>query len=84
MELGKTSRATSSSSSSKSKGKEKGEKGVKGILKGKDKEVSHPSYDYSDSSVIDQALRADILRGYEQFKVRIVRLLVTAGPIFCS
>ncbi|KAF9071559.1 hypothetical protein BDP27DRAFT_1218983 [Rhodocollybia butyracea] len=66
VELAKTSRATSSS---KSKGKEKGEKGVKGILKGKDKEVSHPSYDYSDASVIDQALRADILRGYEQFKL---------------
>lgn len=50
-----------------SKGKEKG---VKSIIKGKDKESSITVYDYSDASVNDQALRDDLMRGYERFKVR--------------
>lgn len=45
---------------------------VKG--KGKDKGKTPESapavqYDYQDSSVHDMALRADILKGYERFKV---------------
>lgn len=53
--------------SSKSKGKN--------IVKGKDKEPVNPTYDYSDASVNDQALQADILRGYEQFKVRFCSMV---------
>ncbi|KIK61731.1 hypothetical protein GYMLUDRAFT_574566 [Collybiopsis luxurians FD-317 M1] len=45
------------------------EKGVKSILKSKEKETQPVAYDYSEASVNDQALRADLLRGYEQFKL---------------
>ncbi|KAJ3999781.1 hypothetical protein F5050DRAFT_1852207, partial [Lentinula boryana] len=51
---------------SKSKGKEPT---VKSILKGKEKERSITTYDYSDASVNDQALQDDILKGYERFKL---------------
>ncbi|KAE9399575.1 hypothetical protein BT96DRAFT_993899 [Gymnopus androsaceus JB14] len=61
VELAKTPRAPI-----KSKSKEKG---VKSILKGKDKEPINPTFDYSDASVNNQALRASILRGYERFKL---------------
>ncbi|KAG6840668.1 hypothetical protein C0991_005216 [Blastosporella zonata] len=38
--------------------------------KGKEKETDNtPVYDYQEGSVHDLALRADILRGYEQFKL---------------
>lgn len=60
--------------SSKSKGKEKN------IVKGKDKEPVNPIYDYSDASVNDQALQADILRGYEQFKVRFCHMFSETNP----
>ncbi|KAJ3792528.1 hypothetical protein GGU11DRAFT_802782 [Lentinula aff. detonsa] len=51
---------------SKSRGKEPT---VKSILKGKEKELSITTYDYSDASVNDQALQDDILKAYERFKL---------------
>jgi hypothetical protein len=36
--------------------------------KGKEKDMSTP-YEYEDGSVDDKALHADILKGYERFKV---------------
>jgi hypothetical protein len=36
--------------------------------KGKEKELSAP-YEYEDGSVHDNALHADIIKGYERFKV---------------
>ncbi|KAJ4473564.1 hypothetical protein J3R30DRAFT_3707450 [Lentinula aciculospora] len=63
VELAKTPRAPTT----KAKGKEKG---VKSILKGKEKEPFIITYDYSDASVNDQALRDDILKGYERFKLK--------------
>lgn len=36
--------------------------------KGKEKDLSAP-YEYEDGSVHDNALHADILKGYERFKV---------------
>ncbi|KAJ3806670.1 hypothetical protein EV368DRAFT_49641 [Lentinula lateritia] len=64
VELAKTLRVPTPKTNSKGK-----EKGVKSILKGKDKEPSITVYDYSDASVNDQALRDDLMRGYEQFKL---------------
>jgi len=49
----------------KEKGKLKGKEREK--ERGKDKDV--PVYDYEDSSVHDGALKEDIMRGYERFKV---------------
>ncbi|THV05574.1 hypothetical protein K435DRAFT_773740 [Dendrothele bispora CBS 962.96] len=63
VEVGKTPRTSLSSTKSKVKGKEK-EK-----MKGKEKDQSGVVYDYSDASVHDVALRADIMRGYEKFKL---------------
>ncbi|OJA10703.1 hypothetical protein AZE42_01056 [Rhizopogon vesiculosus] len=60
IELPKTPRSLVSKSKEKSKGK------------GKEKEQAttiHPSYDYHDGSLHDYALRAHLLRGYEQFKL---------------
>ncbi|KAG1746656.1 uncharacterized protein EDB91DRAFT_1118237 [Suillus paluster] len=54
----------------KSKDKGKGKANDKG--KGKEKEQAsalQPSYDYHDGSLHDYALRAHLLRGYEQFKL---------------
>ena len=55
------------------KGKE--QEKTKAKSKNKDKEKAKedaipPVYDYHDGSVHDSALRAYLLRGYEQFKVR--------------
>jgi hypothetical protein len=36
---------------------------------GQEKDPSKPIYDYHEGSVYDVALRLDILRGYERFKV---------------
>ena len=52
----------------KGKSKDKGKSGAKPADKGKDGENS-AVYDYHDGSVHDLALRAQILRGYEEFKV---------------
>lgn len=53
------------------KGKEKEKTKAKSKDKGKAKEDALPPiYDYHDGSVHDSALRAYLLRGYEQFKVR--------------
>ena len=52
----------------KEKGKLKGkEREKERDERGKDKDV--PVYDYEDSSVHDGALKEDIMRGYERFKV---------------
>lgn len=52
--------------------------GDKGKGKGKEKEKAKPSelsgYEYHEASVHDLALRADILRGYERFKVFFICL----------
>lgn len=45
---------------------------VKGKEKAKGKEVEDVAYDYHEGSVHDLALRADIMQGYEQFKVSVV------------
>ncbi|KAG0709245.1 hypothetical protein DFH29DRAFT_978829 [Suillus ampliporus] len=66
VELAKTSRMLPS----KPKDKGKGKGNDKG--KGKEKEQAsalQPSYDYHDGSLHDYALRAHLLRGYEQFKL---------------
>jgi len=62
---------------------EKGKKGKeKGRLKGKEREKERgkdkdvPVYDYEDGSVHDGALKEDIMRGYERFKVYVVFLLL--------
>ncbi|KAG5649611.1 hypothetical protein H0H81_002856 [Sphagnurus paluster] len=51
----------------------KGKSGSKSTEKGKEKERESPEttivFDYQEGSVHDLALRADILRGYEQFKL---------------
>ena len=49
----------------KGKSKDKGKSGAKAIDKGESSVV----YDYHDASVHDLALRAQVLRGYEEFKV---------------
>ncbi|KAJ3976427.1 hypothetical protein EV361DRAFT_295472 [Lentinula raphanica] len=64
VELAKALRT--STPASKSKGKEST---VQSLLKGKEKEPPITTYDYSDASVNDHALRDDILRGYERFKL---------------
>ncbi|KAH7870432.1 uncharacterized protein C8R40DRAFT_1126606 [Lentinula edodes] len=64
VELAKTPKVTMPKTNSKGK-----EKGVTSILKGKNKEPSITVYDYSDASVNDQALRDDLMRGYERFKL---------------
>jgi hypothetical protein len=46
----------------------KGKSKSKPIDKGKEKDLSAP-YEYEDGSVHDNALHADILKGYERFKV---------------
>lgn len=46
--------------------------------KGKEDVKNTPLYDYQEGSVHDLALRADILRGYEQFKVNNANLSVAA------
>ncbi|KAG6850561.1 hypothetical protein H0H93_011760 [Arthromyces matolae] len=52
------------------KGKGKSNSNEKGKGKGKDQENNNTSlYDYQEGSVHDISLRADILRGYEQFKL---------------
>jgi hypothetical protein len=53
----------------KGKSKDKGKSGAKPADKGKNCESS-VVYDYHDGSVHDLALRSQILRGYEEFKVR--------------
>lgn len=53
------------------KGKKKPDKD-----KGKEQEVV---YDYHDGAVQDIALRAHLLRGYEQFKVRLTPILDVRG-----
>jgi len=52
----------------KGKGKDKGKSGAKAADKVKNEESS-VVYDYHDASVHDLALRAQILMGYEEFKV---------------
>ncbi|KAG6908786.1 hypothetical protein DXG01_003315 [Tephrocybe rancida] len=52
------------------KGKIKAKDKPKANEKGKEKQLDNaPLYDYQEGSVHDLALRADILRGYEQFKL---------------
>ncbi|KAG6900327.1 hypothetical protein C0993_012524 [Termitomyces sp. T159_Od127] len=52
------------------KGKGKTKDRSKANEKGKDKDLKNtPLYDYQEGSIHDLALRADILRGYEQFKL---------------
>lgn len=54
----------------KGKGKGKEKKGkLKGKEREKDKDKDEPGYDCEDSSVHDGALKEDIMRGYERFKV---------------
>lgn len=56
----------------RSKPKDKGKEKAKVPEKGKDKETeteTGPVYDFLEGSVHDIALRQDILRGYERFKV---------------
>ncbi|KAG6883567.1 hypothetical protein C0992_008446 [Termitomyces sp. T32_za158] len=57
----------------KGKGKAKNKSKLNGKGQDKDLEVG-PLYDYQEGSVHDLALRADILRGYEQFKVNNAHL----------
>jgi hypothetical protein len=52
----------------KGKSKDKGKSGAKAADKGKNGDGG-VVYDYHDSSVHDFALRAQVLRGYEEFKV---------------
>ena len=61
--------------------KGKGKAVAKAAYKGKNEE-SDVVYDYDEGSVHDVALRAQVLRGYEEFKVRIVCLCfrLCAGP----
>lgn len=64
VELAKTPRTLLPKPKDKGKGNGKG--------KGKEKEQAsalQPSYDYHDGSLHDYALRARLLRGYEQFKL---------------
>ncbi|KAF8074730.1 hypothetical protein FPV67DRAFT_1474742 [Lyophyllum atratum] len=67
----------------KSKGKSKDKS--KSTEKGKEKEKeseSAPLFDYQEGSVHDLALRADLLRGYEQFKLThgsLTSILATIG-----
>ena len=65
IELAKTPRPPPTN---KGKSKDKGKSGAKAADKGKNAESS-VVYDYHDGSVHDFALRAQILRGYEEFKV---------------
>lgn len=66
VEIGKSPKVTA-----KGKEKERMKAKTKNKDKGKVKEDPLPSvYDYHDGSVHDSALRAYLLRGYEQFKVR--------------
>ena len=53
----------------KGKSKEKGKDKQKQPDKGKGKESQQPTYDYLDGLVHDVALKAELLKGYEQFKV---------------
>ncbi|KAF5387402.1 hypothetical protein D9757_005785 [Collybiopsis confluens] len=46
------------------------EKGARSILKGKGKDPQPTTYDHNELAVNDQASQADILRGYEEFKLR--------------
>jgi hypothetical protein len=57
---------------SKTKGKEKGKEKEKPKISdtGKERDPSRPMYDYLEGSVHDVALRQDVSRGYERFKVR--------------
>ena len=59
--MAKVSRTSQDKAKAKGKGKAK--------EKEKEKEGSVTIYDYYEGSVHDIALRQDILRGYEQFKV---------------
>lgn len=55
----------------KEKSKEKGKEKSKGKEKGKGNEKDQEIiYDYVDASAHDFALRADLMKGYEQFKAR--------------
>ncbi|TFK75038.1 hypothetical protein BDN72DRAFT_892719 [Pluteus cervinus] len=53
----------------KGKNKETGKDKQKQGDKGKGKESQQPAYDYLDGLVHDVALKAELLKGYEQFKV---------------
>ncbi|KAH9167466.1 hypothetical protein EDB89DRAFT_2115562 [Lactarius sanguifluus] len=65
VELAKTPRPPPAN---KGKSKDKGKSGAKAADKGKNGESS-VIYDYHDASVHDLALRAQVLRGYEEFKL---------------
>ncbi|KAI9458128.1 hypothetical protein BJY52DRAFT_1269847 [Lactarius psammicola] len=65
IELAKTPRPVPAN---KGKSKDKGKSGAKAADKGKNGESS-VVYDYHDGSVHDLALRAQVLRGYEEFKL---------------
>lgn len=85
VELAKSPRVVQDKGKSRSKGKEK----AKGTDKEKDKSKDvreGPVYDYEDGSVHDSALKEDIMRGYERFKVCVLllRMLVCLswlGPV---
>ncbi len=73
--MAKTPRAPTS-------GKGKGKAGVKIADKGKDGE-GNIVYDYHEASVHNLALRAQVLQGYEEFKVR-VSLRSLLRPPLCT
>ncbi len=53
----------------KGKSNDKGKNNIKGKEKGKGKEEDPLVYDYEEGSVHDGALKEDLMRGYERFKV---------------
>jgi hypothetical protein len=59
-------------------GKTKGKEKEKPKISDTGKDPSTPPYDYLEGSVHDVALRQDVLRGYERFKVRRSQLESTS------
>ena len=61
--------------------KGKGKAGSKAADKGKNGE-SNVVYDYHEGSVHDIALRAQVMQGYEEFKVRVSCHVMLGGVIY--
>ncbi|KAF5336725.1 hypothetical protein D9758_015089 [Tetrapyrgos nigripes] len=79
IEVAKAPRAPVTNNKSKGKGKEKEKTKV---ADSKEKDKQNMLYDYNDASVHVTALRADIMRGYEKFKLThgsFTTILTTLG-----